>query len=167
MDLANAHDRNLQYARSDHWQATRDLDLTGAHDLNNSYAYTGLWLAMARMRAGKPYARKLDDQSKALPQDWPMPVISFYTVHILGAEMLAAARNPDKTKEREQLCEAHFHLGEWQLAHGFQSSALIHLRRARAGCPRNFIEYEGALEELKHLQAAVRLPATPAAKTGK
>ena len=58
---------------------------------------------------------------------------------------MAAARIGD------QRCEAHYYVGEWHLLHDARTDAIAAFRRAAETCKRNFIEYYGAVAELKAL----------------
>ena len=73
-------------------------------------------------------------------------------------EVLAAAANPDAETQRDQFCEAHFYTGEDALLHHRRADATELFKAARDGCPKDYVEYGGALTELKHLAA----PAGPA-----
>ena len=59
--------------------------------------------------------------------------------------MVAAA---DKPEER---CEAQFYLGQWHLLRDARANSIEALRNAVESCPKSFIEYAGALAELKRL----------------
>ena len=48
-------------------------------------------------------------------------------------------------------CEAAFYAGEWQLARGNGVDAKASLQIARDTCPKAFVEYSGAVAELKRL----------------
>ena len=58
---------------------------------------------------------------------------------------LAAARNTDER------CEAQYYIGEWQLLRDARVEAVTALRFAAETCKKNFIEYYGAIAELKRL----------------
>ena len=54
----------------------------------------------------------------------------------------------DKPEER---CEAQFYLGQWHLLRDDRANSIKALRNAVKSCPKNFVEYTGALAELKRL----------------
>jgi hypothetical protein len=55
------------------------------------------------------------------------------------------------TDRPEDRCEAQFYIGEWYLLRGEKEPATKALRAAADTCPRDFIEYSGAVAELKRL----------------
>jgi lipoprotein NlpI len=63
-----------------------------------------------------------------------------------AVDAVAAATTP------EQKCEAQFYSGEWQLLHHAKQPAQNALQTAVDTCPKDFVEYRGAVEELKRLK---------------
>jgi lipoprotein NlpI len=59
----------------------------------------------------------------------------------------------DTNTERGQICEANFYIGELALQRSDKDEAAGLFRLAADGCPKGFIEYEGATAELKALGA--------------
>jgi lipoprotein NlpI len=57
--------------------------------------------------------------------------------------LVAAASKP------EQRSEAQFYVGEWHLLQGERAQATKALQAAVDTCPKDFIEYRGAVEEMK------------------
>ena len=72
-------------------------------------------------------------------------MIDFYLGHRSLDEMRAAAGKPDEK------CEAAFYAGEWYLLNGKKPEAAPELQFASDTCPKTFIEYFGAVAELKRL----------------
>jgi len=62
--------------------------------------------------------------------------------------LMAAAATGDEKKRREQQCEARFYAAERFLAKGRRDEARPLLEKARDECPRDFIEYHSAVNEL-------------------
>jgi tetratricopeptide (TPR) repeat protein len=138
--------RNLGLVRFNRGDfAAAALDLQEAEDGTN--AYTILWLYLARARTGTQDAKSnLERRSAGLkPAQWPSPVIKLFLEQGTPEAMVAAA---DKPEER---CEAQFYLGEWHLLKGARANSIEALRDAVKSCPKDFIEYAGALAELKRL----------------
>ncbi len=105
-----------------------------------------LWLFLAQARAGKNSAAELTaDAARLKSKDWPYAVIDFYLGHRSLDEMRAAAGKPDDK------CEAAFYAGEWLLLHGKKVEARPELQVASETCPKTFVEYFGAVAELKRL----------------
>jgi tetratricopeptide (TPR) repeat protein len=138
--------RNLGYARFNRGDfAVAALHLQEAVDRTNAYSI--LWLYLASARAGRQDA-KMDLEKMAAglkPAEWPFPVIRLFLGQATPEVMLAAANNP------EQRCEAQYYLGEWHLLRDARANAIKVLQEAVKGCPKDFIEYTGALAELKRL----------------
>jgi lipoprotein NlpI len=82
---------------------------------------------------------------------WPAPVIRLYLGELSAAEVLAAAADPDATKNRGQMCEANFYTGELALQNGIKDEAARLFRLAAADCPKTFDEFSAANAELKTL----------------
>jgi len=115
--------------------------------------YTALWLYLALKRGStdgdealKPYA------SAAASNVWPAPVIALYIGRAKPEAVVAAANTPDSAKRRELRCEASFYVAQWHLVRNERDRALPLLKEAQSGCPKNNLEYEGTLAELRRLQ---------------
>jgi len=59
--------------------------------------------------------------------------------------MVAAAENP------EERCGAQYYLGQWHILRDAREKSIEALRNAVKSCPKDFIEYAGALAELRRL----------------
>jgi lipoprotein NlpI len=105
-----------------------------------------LWRYLARARMGQDGAAELSASATQLKsEDWPHAVIGFYLEQRSLDEMRASARNANEK------CESAFYLGEWELLRGNMEQAKSSMRIAADTCPRNFVEYSGAISELKRL----------------
>jgi len=119
-------------------------DLLRANDLADD-AYGMLWRFLARGRSGQDGAPELSANAARLKaKDWPYPVIDFYLGGRSNAEMRGAAQ-----KDTEK-CEADFYTGEWNALKG--GDAKTPLQAAVDKCPKDYIEYQGAVAELKRLK---------------
>lgn len=115
--------------------------------------YTALWLYLARKRAGAADAEEiLDRDTRATRGGWPSAVIVLYLGRTDASSVLAAATDPDPKRLRDQRCEANFYLAHWHLLRNEGDRALALLKEAREDCPKDFLEYEGTLAELRRLQ---------------
>ena len=72
-------------------------------------------------------------------------MIDFYLGHRSLDELRAAAGKPGEK------CEAAFYAGEWYLLRGKKAEAGPELQIASDTCPKTFVEYFGAVAELKRL----------------
>ena len=137
------------------WAAAAE-DFSQSHELNGKDAYSVLWLATAGMRQGaREWAARLQQQAGTLSGDWPMPVVKFYLGTLTAEQLLAAAGDPAEGKQQGRACETDFFLGEWQLGHGEKQAAVGNLRKAESTCPRTYLQYKGAAEELNRLEPAL------------
>jgi lipoprotein NlpI len=115
--------------------------------------YTALWLYLARKRAGATDAEEtLDRDTRAARGGWPSAIIVLYLGRTDASSVLAASTDPDPKRQRDQRCEANFYLAHWHLLRNERERALALLKEAQDGCPRDFLEYEGTLAELRRLQ---------------
>jgi lipoprotein NlpI len=127
--------------------------------------YAMLWRFLARGHLGEDgtpelitYAERL--KTKATPE-WPYPVVEFY----LRRRTVGGLR--DTAKTLEQKCEAEFYIGEQHVLDGNRDYAKASLQAAAATCPNTFVEYAGAIAEIKRLEGSPAaslnkgIPATP------
>ncbi len=116
--------------------------------------YTALWLYLARKRAKVDNAEELLDSETRGTRggSWPASVIVLYLGRTDIDSVLAAATDQDAKRQRDQRCEANFYLAHWHLMRGDRDRALPLLKEAQGGCPRDFLEHEGAVAELRRLQ---------------
>jgi rhomboid protease GluP len=56
-----------------------------------------------------------------------------------------------KAVDSNQRCEASFYTGECHRLQNDNKNAVQNLRDALSSCPKNFMEFDGAAAELKHL----------------
>jgi predicted aspartyl protease len=116
-------------------------------------AFDAIWLSLARTRRGVEGSAILDQEVAKLKEgEWPGPVM----LHLLGRldrdALLAAAASADERTRRNQECEARYYMAQRLIAGGKTVEARPLLEKARDECPPSFIEYDGALVELKKLQ---------------
>jgi lipoprotein NlpI len=105
-----------------------------------------LWLYLARTHMGEDGAPELSaSATKLKSEDWPHAVIAFYLGQRSLNEMRTAAPNAN------EMCDAAFYAGEWELLRGDREEAKASLQVAADTCPRTFVEYHGAISELKRL----------------
>ena len=140
-----------RYYGGDYPNAASDLEQSLKLDHNN---YTALWLYLVRKRGEMINAEEsLDAETRASRGGtWPQPVILLYMGRTDPASVVAAATDSDAKKQSEQRCEANFYLAQWHLLRGERERAMPLLKEAQSGCNREFLEYEGAVAELRRLQ---------------
>jgi lipoprotein NlpI len=134
---------NANFYKGDFAAAANDFER--ANNLATD-AYRMLWRYLAQRRIGQDGAAELSANVGLLKsKNWPYPVIDFYLGRGSLDELRAAAKKP------EERCEAEFYIGQWLLLRD-RDSAVGPLKMAADICPKTFIEYRGALAELKRLE---------------
>lgn len=115
--------------------------------------YTAVWLYLARKRAKTINAEEMLDSETRGHRDgnWPSAVIMLYLGRTDVDSVLASALDRDTKRESAQRCEANFYLAHWHLLRSESDRALALLKQAQSGCPRDFLEHEGAVAELRRL----------------
>ena len=85
---------------------------------------------------------------------WPAPVIRLFLGQTTPAAVRAAADDPDPAKQTGQVCEANFFSGEWALRNGAKDEARRLFLLAAGDCPKSFVQWGAAREELTSLGAS-------------
>lgn len=146
-----------EFGRQD-WAAAA-VDFARVHELNGKDAYAELWLAAAGMRQGAgDWAARLKEQAGSLGAGWPRPLAEFYSGALAAEQLQAAANDPDPIRQRGQLCDIAFFLGEWQLGHDQRQAAIENLRQAESICAKASYQHRGAVDALKNVEAAGAAP---------
>jgi lipoprotein NlpI len=115
--------------------------------------YTAMWLYIARKRAGNPDAEEwLNSATSGDRAGWPGPLVVLYLGRTDVASVMAAATDRDAKRQAEQRCEANFYTAQWHLLRDERDRAIALLKEAQGGCPKDFLEHEGAVAELRRLQ---------------
>lgn len=128
-------------------------DLQEAMKLEPS-SYTALWLYLARKRAGIEGDELLEQGTADIRGGgWPWPVVVLFLGRTDVDSVMAAATDRNAARQREQRCEASFYVAQWYLLRNDRDRALPLLKEAQSDCPREFLEHEGAVAELRRLAA--------------
>ena len=124
-------------------------DFVKATELIPDDIYPALWLYVSRARDGH------EDRLALTPhlgvEAWPGPVAAMLLSDISTEELLAAAHDPDPRVENENLCEAHFFIGQHLLLQGREEAAVEHFNLAIDSDVKSLPEYTGAKAELKRM----------------
>ena len=124
-------------------------DYAQAAKLAPKYGYFLLWYAISAKRAGTldaaAFAKQVSDYEG---DDWTQTLLDFMRGKKTSEALYKSAAEPGGDASKGRKCEADFYIAEWQLP-ADTSKAL--LQQARDECPHNFIEYGGALEDLKRI----------------
>ena len=135
---------------SDFVRAAADLDAALAEKPN---IYVALWLFLARKRAGDDGATDLlERDTRRLRGGWPTPLIALFMDRTDVASINIAANASDPALRRDIQCEADFYVAQAHLIKGERKPAQALLQRVLGNCPKNLLEYEGALAETRRLR---------------
>jgi len=144
-----ARGRTLFYM-SEFPQATAEFEAAFKAQPN---VYTALWLHLARKRGGAPDAdEQLERDTRSLRNGWPAPVIALYMGRTNVESVQIAANAADPRDRRVTRCEADFYIAHAHLTKGERPSAQKLLLGVQRECPKNLLEYEGTLAELRRLK---------------
>ena len=142
-----AYRADVGYARF-HKGAFREaaVDLLRALEKTDN-AYIMLFRYLSLARAGDTAEPELEANASRLKnKSWPFAVI----------EMLAGKRTPEATLpaavKPDEICEAHFYIGEWHLLRGDKDAATRMFELATSTCKKDFLEYHAANAELRRLR---------------
>lgn len=144
-----ARGRTLFYM-SDFTRAANDLEI--AFDARPN-VYTSLWLYLARQRGGMPDAdAQLERDTRRIRAGWPAPLIALYMGRTDANSVMVATASGEGTRRREMRCEADFYVAQDYLIKGERARAQTLLQGVQNDCPKNLLEYEGTLAELRRLK---------------
>jgi tetratricopeptide (TPR) repeat protein/RsiW-degrading membrane proteinase PrsW (M82 family) len=143
----------LRYFRGEFPMAIADLQQANARQPD---PYSALWLFLSRGRGGQNGREELVFWAGRLsPNAWPFPLIELYVGARPAPSVFSAAANAD------QSCEADFYIAEWLIQQKLEQPATLGLKHAVATCPKSFIEYGGAVAELKKMTPPNPPPTKP------
>jgi len=132
--------------------AIPDLEKCPRDDENYGYMLIWRYIAQAREGGDSPGFRGELDASRAIGSRWPGPVRDMLLGRITpDALLVAAGISADPVKAAGQDCEANFYAGEYQLIRGETGPARLSLSAALGKCSPGFLEYQGAVAELKRI----------------
>lgn len=132
--------------------AIPDLEKCPQEDENYGYMQIWRYIAQVRSAGDGPGFRGELDASPFLGRAWPRPVRELLLGRITPEALLvAAAITADPVKAAGQGCEASFYAGEYQLVRGETEAARLSLTAALGKCSPGFLEYQGAVGELKRM----------------
>ena len=127
-------------------------DFKRANELEPMDAYSALWLYLAERRSDAPSS--LLQASKHIDmKNWPAPIVRLFLGQLSPAQALAAAEDPNPKKKQDQVCEANFYVGEFELLRDARDEASRSFRLAANGCPPGSDARRAAIFELKSFAA--------------
>lgn len=135
---------------SDFPRAAADLETALAARPN---VYIALWLFLARARSGNADADDLlERETRRLRGGWPSPLIALYMGRTDAQSVMAATKSGDANQQRDMRCEGDYYVAQSHILKGEQPRARTLLQGVQRGCPKNLLEYEATVAELKRLQ---------------
>jgi lipoprotein NlpI len=144
-----ARGRTLFYM-SEFTRSVNDLEIAFGAQPN---IYTSLWLFLARQRGGAPDADDmLERDTRRIRAGWPAPLIALYMGRTDANSVMAATASGEGTRRREMRCEADFYIAQSHIIKGERARAQTLLQGVQRDCPKNLLEYEGTLAELRRLK---------------
>jgi lipoprotein NlpI len=131
--------------------AARDL-ATGVR-LDPQDVYAAIWLHIARNRSGNDDRKELAANSVRLGSGpWPRPVLDLFLSKGSPDTVLEAANRADDDRTRqEQVCEANFYAGIFDIEKNARDDARKLLTAAVGHCPADMLEKPAATAELGRL----------------
>ncbi|RYC33499.1 rhomboid family intramembrane serine protease [Lichenibacterium minor] len=122
-------------------------DLRQALTIDPKEAYAILWLSIAAERTGLADPIAATAQEADL-QKWPGQLVRYFDTKASIDRVRAAAGLLDLASDQHRVCETQFYEAEMRIMHREFDAARPLFERTLATCPKTFIEYRAALEEL-------------------
>jgi lipoprotein NlpI len=133
--------------------AAAAADLASGVRLAPADIYAAIWLHIARSRSNTPDHEELAANAARLgPGSWPRPVLDLFLGTATPDALRRAASNAkDDSTRQEQLCEADFYLGMFNLERKARDDARKLIAAAAESCPADMLEKPAAKAELARL----------------
>jgi lipoprotein NlpI len=129
-------------------------DLAKSAELSPTDLYPLLWLHLAKKGLHLDDKTELAQRAAKIDSGkWPEPVVKYYLGEMTARQLFNAAVSHDEVTERGQFCEMKFYAAEDKALGWFPLWAKARFKAAAAACPTDFIEYEGAVAELRRRAA--------------
>lgn len=110
------------------------LDFKQAHEDYSKWGIEVLWAEVAAKRAGMPSLLP-EAEAKLDLGIWPAPLIFLFQGKMTPDQVTQIAQESSAPhKRRTAVCEAHFFIGQWELARGDKDAARNRFRSAVAEC---------------------------------
>jgi lipoprotein NlpI len=147
-DLPYANRGRARFYQGQYKAAEEDLTKAAA---NTAYPYNALWLYLARERAGADGKTELEKSALNLKHEGATEkVVAVFLGRAAPGDVIEAVRS-DPRRQKQDICEAEFYIGEYFLLRGRKEEAGKLFKAAAERCPADFIEYSGARIELERL----------------
>lgn len=144
-----ARGRTRFYA-SDFTRATADFETAFAARPN---LYTALWLYLARARGNDGDADiLLERETRQLRGGWPAMIVALLLGRTDIESVNIDAKTGDAAQQRAMRCEADYYVAQSLILKGDRKRAQTLLQEVQRTCPKNLLEYEAAVAELRRLK---------------
>jgi lipoprotein NlpI len=112
--------------------------------------YTALWLFLARARGGETDAdAQLERDTRRLRGGWPSSLVALYMGRTDVESVMVSTKTGEGMRQRDMRCEADFYIAQSHLLKGNRARAQALLQEVQRACPKNLLEYEATLAELR------------------
>lgn len=139
-----------RFYASDFVRAAADFETALAARPN---VYIALWLYLARARGGDADAADLlERETRRLRAGWPAPLIALYMGRTDVDSVNISTKTGEPARQREMRCEADYYVAQSHILKNEQPRALTLLQEVQRACPKNLLEYEATLAELRRLK---------------
>lgn len=129
------------------------VDFTQSLKLDPTDAYSALWLHLARRKSAASDDGELSrNAAKFDSAVWPGPLLGLYLGEATTQQVRSASARGDAATQKDQICEAAFYIGEYELLRKNTAAAGSLFREAAKICPYTSDERDGAAVELKRNQ---------------
>ena len=105
-----------------------------------------LYLSRGRIDRKNAKGELTKNAEKLKSSEWPYAIVELF----LDKEAVKAVES--KASNDDQRCEAQFYIGEWYLLRRELGPAEKAFKRSADLCSKDFVEYQGAVVELKRLK---------------
>lgn len=115
--------------------------------------YLAFWQHIVAKRSGANSSPLEAQLSAVMDRKWPYPVAEMLLGRLTPEKLLDAAASSDRGIQRDQLCEAHFYIGQKYLWEGRTEQARLAFEKSVAQEALPYSEYGYALHELGRVKA--------------
>ncbi len=119
---------------------------------NKVTAYGTLWIYISEVRSGQAGRDSLARNASNLDMSkWPAPVVPLFLDEASPEQVLEAARDSGRWKQKRQQCDAYFYIGQWHLMRGDAAMAAQFFQKAVA-TDADMVSWNLAKAELGRLE---------------
>lgn len=129
----------------------------GRENGEDEILFPALWESWISLRMSQPLARAVSELAAKSPSgDWPRPALAMLAGILTPEQMFAEVSRKTGDDQALAMVEAQFYYGEYLLSQSRKTEAKAAFEKVRDSGVTFYIEYSGAIHELKLLEADVR-----------